>query len=30
MWLSGSEAEILTARNASIQALENLEGREGS
>ena len=30
MWLSGSEAEILTARNASVQALENLEGREGS
>jgi hypothetical protein len=30
MWLSGSEAEILTAKNAAIQALEGLEGREGS
>jgi hypothetical protein len=30
MWLSGSEAEILTARNAAIQALESLEGREGA
>lgn len=26
MWLSGSEAEIMTARNAAVQALENLEG----
>ncbi len=26
MWLSGSEAEIITARNAAIAALENLEG----
>jgi hypothetical protein len=26
MWLSGSEAEIITARNAAITALENLEG----
>ncbi len=30
MWLSGSEAEILTARNAAIQALESLPGREGA
>ena len=30
MWLSGSEAEIMTARNAAVQALENLEGREGA
>ncbi|MBZ5496631.1 MAG: hypothetical protein LAP85_09525 [Acidobacteriia bacterium] len=30
MWLSGTEAEILTARNAAIQALESLEGREGA
>jgi hypothetical protein len=30
MWLSGSEAEIMTARNAAIQALENLSGREGA
>ena len=30
MWLSGSEAEIITARNAAIQALESLEGREGA
>jgi hypothetical protein len=29
MWLSGSEAEILTARNAAIQALESLEGIDG-
>ena len=27
MWLSGSEAEILTARNAAVKALEGLEGR---
>ena len=27
MWLSGSEAEILTARNAAVQALEALPGR---
>ncbi len=26
MWLSGSEAEIITARNAAVQALEALEG----
>ncbi len=30
MWLSGSEAEILTAKNAAIQALESLDGREGA
>jgi hypothetical protein len=29
MWLSGSEAEILTARNAATQALEALEGIKG-
>jgi hypothetical protein len=29
MWLSGSEAEILTARNAAVQALEALEGKPG-
>ena len=28
MWLSGTEAEIMTARDAAIRALENLEGRE--
>jgi len=27
MWLSGSEAEILTARNAAVKALEELEGK---
>ena len=27
MWLSGSEAEIMTARDAAIRALEALEGR---
>jgi ethanolamine utilization microcompartment shell protein EutL len=26
MWLSGTEAEIMTARDAAIRALENLEG----
>jgi hypothetical protein len=30
MWLSGTEAEIMTARNAAIQALEALEGRKGA
>jgi len=29
MWLSGSEAEIITARNAAVQALESLEGIDG-
>ena len=29
MWLSGSEAEILQARNAAVKALEELEGVEG-
>jgi hypothetical protein len=29
MWLSGSEAEIVTARNAAVQAIESLEGRSG-
>jgi len=29
MWLSGSEAEIVTARNAAAHALESLEGIEG-
>ncbi len=29
MWLSGSEAEIFTARDAAVRALEGLEGREG-
>jgi hypothetical protein len=27
MWLSGSEAEILTARNAAVKAIDELEGR---
>jgi ethanolamine utilization microcompartment shell protein EutL len=30
MWLSGCEAEILTARDAAVQALESLSGREGA
>lgn len=30
MWLSGTEAEIITARNAAIQALESLDGRPGA
>ena len=29
MWLSGSEAEIVSARNAAVQALQNLEGQIG-
>lgn len=29
MWLSGSEAEIITARNAAVAALESLEGIPG-
>lgn len=28
MWLSGSESEIITARDAAAQALASLEGRE--
>jgi ethanolamine utilization microcompartment shell protein EutL len=27
MWMSGSEAEILTARDAAVAAMESLEGR---
>jgi hypothetical protein len=27
MWLSGSEAEIVSARNAAVAALEGLDGR---
>ena len=30
MWLSGTEAEILTAKAAATQALESLHGREGA
>jgi ethanolamine utilization microcompartment shell protein EutL len=29
MWLSGSEAEIITARDAAVKALESLEGLAG-
>ena len=29
MWLSGSEAEIITARDAAIRAMESLEGQQG-
>lgn len=29
MWLSGSESEMITARDAAIQAMESLEGVEG-
>ena len=29
MWMSGSEAEMVTARDAAIQAMENVEGIEG-
>jgi ethanolamine utilization microcompartment shell protein EutL len=30
MWLSGSEAEIQSAKNAAIQALEDLDGKPGA
>jgi ethanolamine utilization microcompartment shell protein EutL len=30
MWLSGSEAEIQTAKNAAVQVLESVVGRDGS
>ena len=30
MWLAGSEAEITTARDAAIKALESLEGTKGA
>jgi ethanolamine utilization microcompartment shell protein EutL len=30
MWLSGSEAEIITARDAAVSALESLDGQIGS
>ena len=29
MWLSGTESEAITARDAAVRALENLEGVEG-
>ena len=29
MWVSGSEAEVLTAQTAAVKALEELEGRSG-
>ena len=29
MWLSGSESEIVTAKNAAVQALESLQGKDG-
>ena len=30
MWLSGTEAEMVTARDAAIQAMENVEGIAGN
>jgi ethanolamine utilization microcompartment shell protein EutL len=30
MWLSGTEAEIMTARDAAVRALESLEGMPGA
>ncbi len=30
MWLSGTEAEIMTAKDAAVRALESLEGRPGA
>ncbi|MBT6061321.1 MAG: hypothetical protein HOG55_09010, partial [Anaerolineae bacterium] len=29
MWLSGTESEAITARDAAVRALENLEGVDG-
>ena len=29
MWMSGTEADMVTARDAAIQAMENVEGIEG-
>jgi hypothetical protein len=29
MWMSGTEADMVTAQNAAIQAMENVEGIEG-
>lgn len=29
MWMSGSESEMLTAKNAAIAAIESMEGRAG-
>lgn len=29
MWLAGSEADMVTARDAAVQSLENLEGKKG-
>jgi hypothetical protein len=28
MWLSGTESEIVSAKNAAIQALESLTGKD--
>jgi len=30
MWLAGTESEIITARDAAVRAMENLNGREGA
>lgn len=30
MWLSGSEGEIMAARNAAVQAIESIDGRPGA
>ena len=29
LWMSGTEAEMVTARDAAIQAIENVEGIPG-
>jgi hypothetical protein len=29
MWMSGTEAEMITAKAAAIAAIESLEGRAG-
>src|SRR5512133_3873939 len=29
LWLSGTESEVLTARNAAVKAIEELEGKPG-
>jgi hypothetical protein len=29
MWMSGTESEMVTARDAAIQAMDEIEGIEG-
>jgi ethanolamine utilization microcompartment shell protein EutL len=29
LWLSGTESEVITAKNAAVKAIEELEGKPG-